>query len=358
MEIVCKNNDLVQDSGIWYKIVEKNEVLYAHDVKRPHIIKLLEKLDNIQEHKLACDYFSFKGATASVKAWVKDEEGILIYSEMIGYTAMVKSITSLLMQGRRNLKEHYISSSFSFTNVNKFGNRRFMSQLSDDVSHAILYHAPSIKQDGFDILIGRTDKEIEEMFSMWMERSQPIPYPKQLSLDIFKKLREKKLLKVLDSSNIIAIKIDSTLLEDEYISMQETILEVCEEKNFLKIDDSNFEFKLPTSSFLTKSQVQNIYDTLNTIPDLYEYDGLPIKKVGLKLFNHNRTYYIIESDKGFKDGESTTCFGYCVDECDKSNSEWGYVILEELLKFNFEKDLYFDDKFINNNGKVGKAAEL
>lgn len=119
--------------------------------------------------------------------------------------------------------------------------------------------------------------------------------------------------------------------------------------------------QLPKSPLLDKEQVEDIYKTLSLMPKTYELDGMKVKPIGLKLFNHNKTAYIVEADRGSAEdefaGSQTQALGYMYNDSNPESSEWGYINVDELVKLGFEKDLYFEDKFITTSGKVLKANE-
>ena len=108
-------------------------------------------------------------------------------------------------------------------------------------------------------------------------------------------------------------------------------------------------------------------DTLDGMPKTYELDGVDIKPIGLKLFSSNMTLYITEADIGSEDDEFesayTQCHGYVKNESDPMMSEWGYINVPHYLKMNlglggFEKDLYFDDMYIDSDGRVNSKEKL
>jgi len=360
-----KINDEVMIDGSWKKVILNNDVLKVQMGDLPWENENLEDMAHlIQEHRKYVDKIRYEGATCDVETFIKDGS-TLIYLELSGQEYMVKSITSVLMQGRTRQNDHSVDATcLGFFDINKAGNKRKMSSLDDGIAHAILFHSPSIMDTNFSVLVGETQDEILKSFSVWMEKSQPLPFPRELTNKIYSKLESRDKIIVLNSKNIEAVKIDLSILEDEYHDLQEIILEVCKEN---KLIDSNAkpikqQAPLPKSNYLTVGQVQKIYDTLNSMPKTYELEDVKIKPVGLKLFGPNFTYYIVEADKGCEEdefqNEHTQCFGYVVNESDSNCSEWGYINTPEILGsttaqgFGFEQDLHFDDMFIKQNGDL------
>jgi hypothetical protein len=305
---IIKKKDEVFINGDWRTVDELYGKLRVQDgVTKYSKSYLSEIAPLIEDHRKYVPKIRYMGAVCDIESYILDS-GTLIYLETIGQEAMIRSITSVLMQGRTKMNEHSVDASFGFFDINKAGNRRKLVPLDDGIAHTILYHSPSIVDTNFSVLIGRDKEELLFSFSVWMEKSQPLPYPKNLTKEIYTKLQEKDKLKELTSMNIEAIKVDLSILEEECCDLQEIIIEVCKENGLISPDAKPLKQKapLPQSPLLTEIQVQKIYDTLEKMPKTYSLEDVAIKPVGLKLFNHNMTVYVVEADGG-SDDDGATC---------------------------------------------------
>jgi|GEM_PF-2850563 len=356
---IVKERDELKVGGNWYKVHDNWRGLCIQ--KGYQYIKL-EDIEEIEEYKKNIPKIRYMGAVCDVEAVIEDS-GTLIYLETIGQESMVKSVTSVLMQGRVRMNDHAVDASFGYFDINKAGNKRKMVSLDDGLAHAILYHSPSIVDTNFSVLIGRDKKELMRSFDAWLEKSQPLPYPKELSQKLYEKLEEKSKLKELTTHGIEAVKVDMAILEDEAHDLQELIIEVCKENGLIALDAKPMKQKapLPKSPLLTAAQVQKIYDTLEQMPKTYELEDMKIKPVGLKLFTSGFTWYVVEADKGSEDDEFAglhpQAFGYVVNE-QYEEGEWGYINIEEIVSVGAEMDLYFEDMFISTKGTVGTMEEI
>lgn len=358
---ILKEKDKVLIEGKWWKIEEnlheKLSAVYLGQRK-----SLEEIADIIEKHEKYIPKISYHGANADVEAYIKDGS-LLIYLECIGQEYMVKSITSVLMQGRVRMNDHSVDASFGYFDVHKAGNKRKMINLDDGLGHSILYHAPSIADNGFSVLIGDTQETILKGFADWLEKSQPLPYPKHLTNEIYDKFNSREKIIKLQSFGIMAVKINLSILENDFHDLQEMILEVCKEQGLVSPDAKPMKQKapLPKSKILTEKQVQKIYDTLDKMPKTYDTNDMNIKPVGLKLFTGNMTWYIVEADRGSEDDELVglhpQAFGYVFNES-YGEGEWGYISIEEVIKCNAEMDLYFENMYINRSGETGELEEL
>lgn len=356
---ILKEKDEIFVNGGWRKIeTTYDDRLRILDGTTSYSRDYVENIAHLIEgYKKYIPKIRFDGAVCDIEAYVLDG-GTLIYLETIGQESMVKSVTSVLMQGRVRMNEHSVDASFGYFDINKAGNRRKMISLNDGLAHAILYHSPSISDTNFSVLVGRNKEELLTSFSAWLEKSQPLPYPKELTKVIYTKLQDKEKLNELTSLNIEAIKVDLSLLEDECHDLQEIILEVCKENGLISHDAKPLKEQatLPNSPLLTEKQVQHIYDTLTKMPKTYELDGVDVKPIGLKLFTSSMTWYVVEADVGGSDdefeGSQAQTFGYVKNEADEWCSEWGYINVDEVVRCGAEMDLHFDDMYIDTNGKV------
>lgn len=364
---IIRDKDTVLVDGLWREVEyvayqDKYRLCYVYESKYKNTF-IDDIKEHIKGHRRYVPKIRYGGSVSDVEAYIKDA-GTLIYLETAGQEYMVKSITSVLMQGRTKMNDTTIDASFGFSDINKAGNRRKLTNLDDGLAHSILYHSPSISDTNFSVLIGRDNDELLTSFSAWLEKSQPLPYPKELTKDIYTKLQDNGKLESLISLNIEAVKVDLSILEEECHDLQEIIIEVCKEHNLIDANVKPLKFKapLPISPLLTPKQVQKIYDTLSSMPKTYELEDIDIKPIGLKLFNSNMTLYITEADSGSPDDEFTDmhmqCFGYVENLSHPSSSEFGYINVGEYIRLGFEMDLYFKNQYIDNEGNVGSESML
>ena len=365
-------NDMVLVNDKWLKVQQSSfdNTLKVQTGLNTWDMELIEDLTlQITAHKKFIPKMGYYGAVADVEAYIKDGT-TLVYLELAGQEGKVKAITSVLMQGRIEMnKQKVYSDTLGHFSINSAGNRRKLASLEDGMVHTILYHSPSITDTNFSILIGRDKNELLTSFSTWLEKSQPLPYPKELTNKIYEKLQVRDKLIDLTTLNIEAVKVDLSILEDEYNDLQEIILEVCKENGIISQNAKpmRLDAPLPKSNYLHKNQVQKIYDTLKSMPKTYELEDVDIKPIGLKLFGPNFTYYVTEADKGCEDdeflNEHTQCFGYIKNESDPTCSEWGYINIPAILETSvgiggYEQDLYFDDMYINQSGEIINKDEI
>ena len=366
-----KEQDKVLINDKWYIVRYRNQDYYINSPENMYNSVLLsEWVDKIQDYEKYIPQIRYSGSTAYIESYIKDNSGNLIFLECIGQEDMVKSITSVLMQGRVRMNDHSVDSGhIGYFGINKAGNKRKIVGLDEGVAHAILYHSPSISDNGFSVLIGRTKEELENSFLTWLEKNQPLPFPKKYSTHIYQKLVDRKKIYNLRGYNINAVQIDTKILEDNLVDLQEVILEVCKEnnlvdENFIKEEYPPFDISKIKSPYLTTKQIQKIYDTLNKMPKTYDLENIDIKPVGLKLFGPNFNIYVVEADKN---PSMEQCFGYVENLSAPNCSEWGYINIPYYLEMGidvpfmnvnrkitigFEQDLYFEDKYITEDGEI------
>lgn len=303
----------------------------------------------------------YAGAEATVLSCVKDGDTV-IYLELVGQEDMVKSITSLIMQGRTKQNEEYLSYTQGHFGVPKGGTKRMLKQIGEGYAHSILYHTPSVSDTNFSVLLGKTDFDVINSFKSWLQLTNPLPYPPELSEDILNSLALKGKTCELDCyGEIRAIKMANSLGDNEYEELQMIILEVALAKGVMnkytpKIEETiKKQAPLPKSPLLYPRQVQAIYDKLATMPKTYDLENVSLKPVGVKLFNSSMTAYVVEADRGSADddceGLQTQAFGYFYNES-YGEGEWGYINVDELIEYGFEMDLYFDDMYIDSDGNI------
>lgn len=343
------------------------------DSRGDKYIRVLNKIvylcDIEDEVVLKTKYFatmSYAGAEAKVLACAKDSDNI-VFLELVGHEDMVKSITSVIMQGRIKMNDHYIAYSEGYFTVHRGGTKRILKQIGDGYAHAILYHTPSVSDTNFSCLIGSTEDDMLNSFKSWLQLTNPLPYPPELAEDLLDALvRNGKVEKLDCYGPIYGIKMDRHLGDNEYEALQELILEVGIKKGVVQkyvppvIEMPRPKASLPKSPLLYPNQVQAIYDKLAKMPKTYELEDVSPKPVGVKLFNSSMTAYIVEADRGSMDddleGLQTQTFGYFYNE-GYQEGEWGYINVDELIECGFEMDLYFDDQYIDDLGNIiGKVA--
>jgi hypothetical protein len=366
-----KEKDKLFINGKWRNVTKSNDGrLRVRTGDYSHTRELvIDVKELIEQHEKYVPKIQYNGSVAYIESYILDR-GTLIYLELSGQESMVKSITSVLMQGRTKINEQVVNAdALGYFQINKKGNKRKLTSLGDGIAHSILYHAPSIASTDFNILIGRDEQELNVSFQAWLEKSQPMPYPKELANNIFKEMQERELLQSVKVFNVEALKIDEEIKKENYEILQYIIISICKDKGLI---DSNavpmkIDAPLPQSPVLSEEQVQKIFDTLKNMPKSYELEDISVKPIGLKLFGPNFTYYIVEADKGSEDDEFTSshtqCFGYVKNESDPQSSEWGYINVQEILSsgnnFNYyERDLHFNDMFIDSSGNIGKKEDL
>lgn len=363
---IVKEKDELKVNGSWYEVKDTFKGLC---IEKNYILIKLDKIEEIQGYRKYVPKIRYGGASADVESYVLDNMGNLVYLEIIGQEDMVKSIASVLMQGRLKMNNHTIDATFGLFSINKAGNKRKVISLENGLAHAIVYHFPSIAGNDFNILLGDDEEGLINSFTSWLEKSQPLPYPKELTQKLYEKLQSNNKLTELRKLNIEAVEVELSLLQDESKDLQEYILEVCKENGLIDPNAKPLkeQFPLPKSPVLQENQVQKIWDTLNSMPKTYELEDMKIKPIGLKLFSPNMTLYITEADRGREDDEfenmHTQCFGYIKNESDPQMSEWGYIDVPEYIKagnrtYYFEQDLYFENMYIDSKGNVGELKEF
>lgn len=352
---ILKENDKIQIDGEWFKVVDNWRGLSIET--RARYIKIEDLADKIEGYQKYIPKCRYSGAVADVESYINDN-GKLVFLEIVGQESMVKSITSVLMQGRVKMNDHSVDiPAVGWFDVHKAGNRRKMIDLGNGISHAIVYHSPSIADVGFNILVGRESEELVTQFAQWMEKSQPLPYPKELINEIFAEMEKQQLLDFVKVFQIWATRIVDKVKDNEYQLLQDVILKVCKANGLISSDAKPMRVPapLPKSPLLTVGQVKHIYDTLKKLPATYQLDGVKIKPVGLKLFTSNMTWYVVEAEKGNLENEEQgfrEAFGYVENLSFPEGSEWGYFNIDEIVKCGAEMDLYFEDKFITQSGEI------
>ncbi len=180
--------------------------------------------------------------------------------------------------------------------------------------------------------------------------------------------------------DITAIDISSLAVVSyfENIDIQTNNDEILEKRKFFNLDSFNFDkevsisedekldfskkdFIYPSSPILRKSQIKAIYSQIDKAPKNYETENQEIKKVFTKLFTSNMTYYIVEKDSFVYENKNTghtQAFGYIENLSNPEFSEWGYINVDMVVRSGAEMDLYFKDKYINQDAKILDSKEL
>lgn len=356
-----------------FKIKKDNRLVLLEDVK-----------DEIQDIIKYVPKIAFDGAIADIESYVK-LGSTLVFLQLTGQDQMVKSITSVIMQGRiKQGNKNIVSDELGNFTVFKNGNKRIIEPLEEGYITSILANEPKLKDDGYNIIVGRNYDEILSAFSVWLRDCQPLPASLHSDL-IFKKMVDTNLCEKLTSYNILAyeIKYDELFenLDESQTKMEEIILSVYREQGLISSDAKPMKQKapLPKSKYLREDQVKKIFDTLDKMPTTGQTDGMKFKPIGLKLFGANFNVYVTEADIGCEDDEfesmHTQCYGYVENLAAPDCSEWGYInipyYLEQTFKIpmiignkvnhilgGFEQDLYFEDRYIDLNGNIYTKDKL
>jgi len=208
-------------------------------------------------------------------------------------------------------------------------------------------------------ILSKIPTKISKLKEEFVEKQEL--YPKLSHLVKNKAFEEQDKLNLLTERHVEIMKELYKKDDKKAAEQTDSAVESVSNNNTVKGNTSKQAARLPKSPLLTDVQVKDIYKTLSLMPKTYELDGVPMKPIGLKLFNSNMTAYILEADKGSNDdefvGEQKQAFGYMRNESNSSLSEFGYINVDELVKSGFEKDLYFENKFINTRGKVFDKEE-
>jgi len=353
-----KEDDEVLIDGRWIKIESDimGRYLIQKDPNQPWKRTHIDKIEHlIEDYRKYTPSMSFGGAKVDIESWVKNNDNKLIYAEMVGNESYLKSITSVIMQGRMSMNNHFLTgSNLDYFTVLRSRNKRRMISLGDNLAHAIVYNYDQVING--NTIIAKTKDELDDAFLQWMDNNQPMPFPRDLISNIYRKLGGCNYIDELSSYGVVAISISKEIEKDDYAILQDVILDVVVENGLAK------KTYLPKSPLLTEEQVANIYNVLASMPKTYELDGEEIKPVGLKLFTPSFTFYIVEADKGSPDDAFANmqkqAFGYIVNESDRSCSEWGYINVDELIELGAEMDLYFEDKFITSNGDIVDSKKV
>lgn len=355
-------NDVVSYQGKEYEI--------ELDFRQRLCIKIgfkLECIDTIEDKftlvRKHYNKMEYAGAVASVISIAENRQGMIIYLELIGQEDMVKSITSLIMMGRIKMNDHYLNYTGGYFQVFRGGTKRLMQQCGDGLVHAILYHGPSVKDTNFNTLLGQDEEDMLDNFVNWLDKTNPLPYPKALVSDIYQGMKDRELLTELNCTGIKAFEIDDQVGQNEFEQLQEIIVDCAVDAGVMNTyqkkiveDEPTFAYPLPKSRLLTGKQVEAIYAKLSSMPKTYETEEWKLKPV-LKLFNASMTLYVTEQDKaagtivhGEPEGQ-VQCFGYVYNES-YGEGEWGYIDFDEYIRLGFEMDLYFENKYIDPSATI------
>jgi len=148
-----KENDRVLVNGKWLKVQESsfsNNFRVQTGLNRWDMKNIEDIRDIIQDVEKYIPKIVYDGATVDIERYVVDN-GTLVFLEVIGQEYMIKSISSVLMQGRITMNKHTVfSDKIGYFSINKAGNKRDMKACKDGIAHAIVRHAPSIESNDFN----------------------------------------------------------------------------------------------------------------------------------------------------------------------------------------------------------------
>lgn len=363
-EVIIKDTVLYKDKE--QRVMEDYEgelYLQVYGEGRVYLSNIEDQYSLVRKYVPSMEY---AGASADILGYIKDQDSRIIYLELFGQEDYVKSITSVIMQGRIKMNDHWLSFSEGYFDVHKAGNKRLIEILDEGYVSAIVYHSPSIKDANFSAVIAEDEDRLLGSFSNWMEQTNKMPYPKETLPEIYAKMQERELLKELDGFGVAGVTISDDIGLNEFELMQEIVLEVGREKGIFgdkaaSAGASEFAYPMPRSPMLTPEQVKHIYRVLETMPKTYTTDEWAYKPVGVKLFGGSATIYVTECDKSagtVVDGETQghiQCFGYA----DLGyGGEWGYLNFDEYIEAGLEMDLHFEERYLDANGNVFTLDEL
>ena len=322
-----------------------------------------ECADKIEKIEIYTPTISFGGSHAYIDEYALNEEKALVYLKIKGQEQHVRSISSVIMQGIKSVKDDYLfTDEIRDLRILSSGNKRIIQSFGDGIVDCIIYNYEYTSGQKRKILIGEDEKEVYLNFIKWLKSSVKYPTLKENNEAFFDLLKNRNLIKKAESSkNILVYYIADELIENDFEFFRDIQLSLIE-----KVD----KVELANSTYLSREQVETIYEKLKTLPDTYETDGQEIKSVGLKLFGGPMTYYVVEANKGDEYyNPYERCFGYVKNESCPECSEWGYFSIREILEtkipvkmsingmgssldIGYEMDLYFDNKLINSDGEI------
>ncbi|AXH16314.1 hypothetical protein CP985_10945 [Malaciobacter mytili LMG 24559] len=348
------------------------------------LISINDISDKIEYIELYEPKIYYDGSKGYLEKYILNSKDELVLLEISGQETQIKAISSLVLLGKKNKKNELSIDEIKRVDFFQNGYRRKIQTLEDGISNCLIYHSNSISGKEQNIIFGKTEDEVYTRFLSWLKDSVPYPTHKDYNKTLFEELKNNKHLVEMRSRNLIAFEISVELISDEYKLFKEIVINLLKKLNVLedKIEQkqkttNKEKINYPKSTYLTEKQVKNIYKKLETLPNIYEYDGVKYKPVGIKLFSPNMTYYVVEvnknGDEWFEPYER--CFGYVKNESNPSLSEWGYFSIPELLEVQipvrfinnsgptnfhvgFEMDLYFEDKYIDIRGKIYNKDEI
>jgi hypothetical protein len=93
-----------------------------------------------------------------------------------------------------------------------------------------------------------------------------------------------------------------------------------------------------------KALIENLKMQIASMPKTYETDGMGNDApVTLHYFRGGSDWYIVERDI---EAEQLQAFGFACLNGDHDNAEFGYINIEELIKYGVELDLYYTPETI------------
>lgn len=230
-----KNKDkVITEDGVKMELQKRYDGWY---VKKPEEYSW-KKLDDIKDKIVDIEEYtptmSYHGSYAFIQSYVHDANGKLVYVELLGQEQDVRSISSLIMLGKTRLKDSYLSSEeISNIQVNTAGNKRLIQSLGNGICHALVYNHNAILKQGFSVLIGKTKDDIYKEFCRWLKQSQPMPYPKELTKELFETLLDRDLLLENRALNRVSYGISEELIKDDYKMFCEIVIELCKKNKLI-----------------------------------------------------------------------------------------------------------------------------
>jgi hypothetical protein len=250
--------------------------------------------------------------------------------------------------------------------LNKAGNRRLLEPLGEGQTHCILFHDSILPSSNMRILLANSDSELFDRFRQWLDVACPLAR-------LNDEEQERKLYDALYHGNIIvpasadgskkAVTINTAaLFKDDYARLRNEIVNTVKAQGKSELTARTVkEGKVQTANYKKAPPFYRGY--LRDAPKLYATEKQAYKKVVAKWFSPSMTWFAVEYDpnKGL-------LFGYVENVADPFCSEWGYFSIEELeslalgrkgtFRAYVDRDLYFEDRYIDKDGKILDAQEL
>lgn len=301
------------------------------------------------------------GAKASVVDLVKDE-GKLVYARIAGQDMMVRSISSLIMQGQTKNGDHYLELENDHIGVFRGGTKRLITPISEGYVDCILYQQGIEPTQTMEYLF---EVGNDGGFKSFQNFLQLLPIPRLIRTERGE-IREKNILQELKDMSIVSKLYtaigDKTIWRIEKDQLQKDEYQILRDIIVDTLKSEGYEEKEPDALDTAELKKHN----LEGIPPLYTTDGYDTKKVHAKWFSPGMTWYLCELDP-----QTGDAFGYVKNEAQEYCSEWTYFNVMELMDMQnqtfkngayVDRDLYLsDDIYIYQSRKgtvVGTLREL